>query len=123
MTRMICTGQSANEDLCEQLMVDVCTDQQMPFDLEHTLGQVPLLVMATECDEKGEVATHIRNYDEQMQEERWRARDAIRATTSFPTVTPKFQHPVNRKFYRDGGLFANNPTLEALCEVRRLWPN
>merc|ERR1712194_814414 len=60
------------------------------------------------------------NYDPKVAEELWSGVDAARATTCFPTVMPTFKRRNHE--YLDGGLLANNPILEALREVTKLWP-
>lgn len=47
------------------------------------------------------------------------------ATSAFPTVVPPFRRslpPYTEAVYREGALLANNPVIEAIAEVNKLWP-
>lgn len=52
-------------------------------------------------------------------------KEVARATASAPTYFPAARRDLNGKYLAliDGGIFANNPTLCAYGEAKRLWPN
>lgn len=67
--------------------------------------------------------THlVRNYSTPSEDcgENWRVDEVLLATSAFPSVCPALVK--NGYVYRDGGLLANNPSLEGVIEVGKLWP-
>jgi len=122
-SRLVCEGQTSTVAECMELAEDLQSKHGKTFTIEESLGHIPLLCTTTECDEYGGMTqVSLCNYNEQAYDEQWHVGEVARATTSFPTVLPAFEHPITGKVYRDGGMLCNNPSLEALKEIRSLWP-
>merc|ERR1712113_928538 len=89
-----------------------------PFDADSSLNNLPICITASKHNPKGGSGTYlIRNY---LNDDIWEVGEAIRATSAFPTVCPPFEK--NGEQYLDGGLLANNPSLDGFNEVGRVWP-
>ena len=73
--------------------------------------QKPRVIIATcRADENPPVLELIRNYA-QPPEKVWKTWEVVRATSAAPVYFPPYKN------YVDGGLVANNPTLDAMVEI------
>lgn len=80
---------------------------------------------------KNMFAYHLRNYDEShaadgvpfdvLGANDWSVNDMALATAAAPSFFSSHEHA--GVTYVDGGLAANNPTLNAVLEARSLWPD
>src|SRR5581483_7424472 len=80
----------------------------MPFAFAKTKLLVPTF------DTQADAPYHLKSWEKPCV---WLMKEAARATSAAPTYFPAAQ-----KRYVDGGLFANDPAMNAYAEARRLWP-
>jgi len=119
--RLLWTG-STQDRRGQEALLNNTFQGRLPesFDLASTAGGVHMCITVTSDDisGQGQSLELVRNYGTDTD---WSLQDALMATSAFPVICP----PILKDgiSYRDGGLLANNPSMEALVEVDSVWPN